>query len=81
MDEKKRRQWSLFREKMALEEEKIKRCGRLCREYWPDECRLAVETADQLLDHTFLFQLPWDMEQTQEPVRFSGDIDWKYVLH
>ncbi|MCI9502548.1 MAG: heparinase [Hungatella sp.] len=81
MDEKKRRQWSLFREKMALEEERIKRCGRLCREYWPDECRLAVETADQLLDHTFLFQLPWDMEQTQEPARFSGDIDWKYVLH
>ncbi len=81
LDETRKRQWRVFCEKMAPKDEQKKRCGSLCREYWPAECRLAMETADQLLDHTFLFQLPWDMEQTQEPVHFHGDIDWKYVFH
>ncbi len=81
LDEKKRRQWSRFCEKMALGKERKAECARLCRENWPEECRLTMDTANQLLDRTFWFQLPWDMEQTQEPVHFCGDIDWKYVFH
>ena len=76
LGEKKRRQWERFREKLGIDNAgKIQR-ARLCREYWPENCRQTMKTADELLSHTFLFQLPWDMEQTQEPVHFPEGIDW-----
>lgn len=78
--EKEERQWNGFREKMKVGEERRKQCAGLCRQYWLEDCQRTIKTADELLTHTFLFQLPWDMEQTQEPVRFSGEINWNYVL-
>lgn len=79
--DKEERQWERFLRKMAAGESRKKQCAALCRKYWPEDCRRTIKTADELLTHTFLFQLPWDMEQTQEPVHFSGEISWKYVLH
>lgn len=81
LNEKQSRQWNRFREKMGTDAAWRTECGRLCRKYWPEDCRRTMKTADELLDHTFLFQLPWDMEQTQEPVRFGEEIDWNYILH
>ncbi len=81
MDEKLKRQWNQFREKMGLDGPARGQCARRCREYWPDDCRRTMKTADEVLEHTFLFQLPWDMEQTQEPVHFPEEIDWNYILH
>lgn len=79
LGEKKRRQWERFREKLGIDNAgKIQR-ARLCREYWPENCRQTMKTADELLSHTFLFQLPWDMEQTQEPVHFPEGIDWGHI--
>ena len=79
LGEEKRRQWEHFREKLGVDKAgKIQR-ARLCREYWPENCRQTMKTADELLSHTFLFQLPWDMEQTQEPVHFPEGIDWGHI--
>ena len=69
MDEKLKRQWNQFREKMGLDGPARGQCARLCREYWPDDCRRTMKTADEVLEHTFLFQLPWDMEQTHASIR------------
>ncbi len=48
----------------------------LCRRWWPEETARSLETAGQLLENTFLFQHPWDMEQTQVPVHFENRIQW-----
>lgn len=45
---------------------------------WPEETALSQWTADLLLEDTFWFRLPWDMEQTAEPVHFENGIDWAY---
>ena len=81
MDERQRRQWDRFREKMGADRAYKEQCAGLCRQYWPDDCDRTMKTADELLEHTFLFQLPWDMEQTQEPVHFEEGIEWSYILH
>lgn len=41
-----------------------------------EEAALVLRTADQVCCQIFLFQLRWDLEQTVEPVRFDGPIDW-----
>lgn len=81
MDERQKKQWENFREKMGVGRSLREQCAGLCQKYWPKDCSMTMKTADELLDHTFLFQLPWDMEQTQEPVRFSEEINWNYILH
>ncbi len=40
------------------------------------DLRHVVEVAEGVVAQSFLFNLRWDMEQTQEPVVFDGDIDW-----
>lgn len=81
LNEKQKRQWKRFRETMGMTKENRGQCALLCRKYWPKDCRRTMKTADELLRHTFLFQLPWDMEQTREPVDFPGEINWKFCLH
>ncbi len=81
VDEKRQRQWKRFRETMGVDRESKDQRAGLCRKYWPEDCRRTMKTADELLEHTFLFQLPWDMEQTQEPVCFPDGINWSYILH
>lgn len=81
LNETQRRQWNRFREKMGTHGVLKRQCAELCRTYWPEDCSRTMKTADELLEHTFWFQLPWDMEQTQEPVHFSEKIDWNYILH
>lgn len=73
-------QWKRFCEKMAPDREELARRAELCRKLWPGDCALTLKTAGELREKTFLFQLPWDMEQTCEPVRFEGEIDWGYAL-
>lgn len=81
LNETQQRQWERFRETMAAKENQIKDCARLCKTHWPDDCRRILKAADELLDHTFLFQLPWDMEQTREPVTFPETINWRLTFH
>ncbi len=80
-DERQRRLWDRFREKMGVSAAEREKRADLSRKYWPEDCKRTMKTADEVLEHTFLFQLPWDMEQTQEPVHFPEKIHWKYVLN
>ena len=41
-----------------------------------DECRKIIKCADDAVSQSFLFNLRWDLEQTQQPVVFPGEIDW-----
>ena len=64
-----------------MEKQKIdmKWCADYCREFWPEECAHILRIADDAVERRFLFDLPWDMEQTAEAVEFEGAIDWQYM--
>ena len=49
-----------------MENKKIdmKWCSGYCRQYWPEECAHILRIADDAVAQRFLFDLPWDMEQT-----------------
>lgn len=38
-----------------------------------------LEIADQVCENKFIFNLPWDMEQTAEIVAFGEALDWTYM--
>lgn len=42
------------------------------------ECERILADSDRVLDNTFLFDNPWDMEATHIPYHFQGDIIWDY---
>lgn len=56
-------QWRRFCETMAPQRDELERRAALCRALWPQDCALTMKTAGELRENTFLFQLPWDMEQ------------------
>ena len=62
-----------------MNREKLQQCAEYCRKYWPEECRHILTIAEDTLQQRFVFDLPWDMEPTTEPVIFSDKIDWQYL--
>lgn len=50
-----------------------------CKSRWAGQCSHSIQTAEDALKGKFLFDLPWDMEQTIEPVVFEDKIDWQYM--
>lgn len=62
---------------MTAEEKNWK--AAFCREHWPSECEHILRIAEDAAGQTYLFDLPWDMEQTTEPVAFEGRIDWQHM--
>ena len=57
----------------------MKWCSGYCRQYWPEECAHILRIADDAVAQRFLFDLPWDMEQTVKAVTFEGKIDWRHM--
>lgn len=53
-------------------------CSAYVKQYWRQELEHRIRIADEVARQVFLFDLPWDMEQTAEPVMFETDIDWMY---
>lgn len=45
-------------------------------EHCPNDLAAVIHTADMAVEQKFVFQLRWDLEQTQTPVVFDGPIDW-----
>ena len=70
--------WNSFCTRFVAPKEELNERADLCSRLWPDESALSLWTADLLLEDTFCFQLPWDMEQTVEPVCFDSGIDWAF---
>lgn len=68
--------WNRFRDAFVPGEAELKLRARLCHRLWPESEGLSRQTAEDLLADRFVFRLPWDMEQTVEPVSFDGGIDW-----
>ncbi|MBS6645204.1 MAG: heparinase II/III family protein [Clostridiaceae bacterium] len=54
-------------------------CGDYCKTNWPEEVSHIMRIADDAVNHTFLFDLRWDMERTYEPVHFDGPARWDYM--
>lgn len=54
-------------------------CADYCRANWSEEVSHILRIADDAKEHTFLFDLRWDMERTYEPVHFDGPVQWDYM--
>lgn len=53
-----------------------------CKTQYPEIAERILSIADDVLENRFLFDMPWDMERTEEPVQFKGNlIDWNYKLN
>lgn len=70
--------WQNFCKKLGCSQQESTAKAKLCSKLWPEETARSKWTADLLLENTFWFKLPWDMEQTAEPVSFPNGIDWSY---
>ncbi|MGL5434822.1 MAG: heparinase II/III family protein [Lachnospiraceae bacterium] len=58
--------------------EETSACAEYVKEWWPEELAHRLRIADEVTEQIFLFDLPWDMEQTTVPVTFDKEIDWQY---
>ena len=67
-----------LKEKYGRSQEETLRCSEYAKRWWPKETSHRMRIADEVRNQLFLFDLPWDMEQTAEPVTFEGEIDWSY---
>lgn len=68
----------LFAKRYGRGEEELAFCREFVNTWWKEEAAHRIRIGDEVIDHAFIFDLPWDMEQTQEYVKFDGDIDWLY---
>lgn len=66
-----------IRDVFGVEEHEM--VSRYCREQWPEETEHVLKTAGDVCENKFLFDFPWDMERTWEPVTFQGEIDWNLI--
>ncbi len=71
-------EWIRFIEKYGRTEAEAAACSAYVRQHWKGELRHRVRIADEITRKFFVFDLPWDLEQTMEPVVFEGEIDWTY---
>ncbi len=59
--------------------EEVQACREYVKIWWPEEMAARLEIADQVCENKFIFNLPWDMEQTAEIVAFGEALDWTYM--
>lgn len=64
---------------MLKDQPEFQAIARWALKNWPKEAAHILDTGDRLCRNTFLFDLPWDMEQTHIPVTFENDVDWTYM--
>ncbi len=67
-----------FAERYGKTPEETSACTAYVRKWWQKEAKHRIRIADEVMGQTFLFDLPWDMEQTAVPVTFPEEIDWMY---
>lgn len=73
--DRKRERFRRFNGRSAAE---TRACAEYVEEWWPEELAHRLRIADEVTKQIFLFDLPWDMERTSEPVCFNQEIDWQY---
>lgn len=55
----------------------IQEIVKFCKVNWKNECEHIIKNAERVCENRFLFDMPWDMEQTNEEVYLS-EIDWDF---
>ncbi len=50
-----------------------------CKNHFSRNVAEAIEQADRIRQNTFLFTAKWEMERTNCPVTFRGDVQWDYI--
>lgn len=58
---------------------KYNKTADFCKRNWKDETAHILRVADEVCRNYFLFDMPWDMERTVEPVIFENKINWDYI--
>lgn len=64
-----------------METAELRTIAEYCRAHWPDVCQKTIETADRVCENRFLFDMPWDLERTEQEVAFGAQVDWGYTLN
>lgn len=59
--------------------EESRNTAEFVKRIWQAETEHRVRIANEVTEHMFLFDLPWDMERTVETVDFGEKIDWYYM--
>lgn len=49
-----------------------------CKKNWESNVKNNETICKDLLNNTFIFNMPWDMEAVQEPIHFDEKIDWLF---
>lgn len=49
-----------------------------CKSHWEGQCNHVIRIANEVIQNTFVFDLPWDMEQCKVPYTFEKEIDWNF---
>lgn len=65
--------------KLYFEEKDTAELSAYVQKYCPEETELVQRTANEVVEHTFVFQFPWDMERTNVPVTFKEGIEWHHM--
>lgn len=47
--------------------------------HFPEDINRVRAVAKQVVNQVFVFQEAWDMERTNVPVAFQGEIDWRHI--
>ena len=55
--------------------------AKYCKEKYPERAEQVLSVANDVLQNHFLFNMPWDMERTEEAVDFKDKINWNYKLN
>lgn len=73
--------WDDFKEHFAFKKEDYIKIADFCNKNCKEMRDIVLQTADEVVENTFLFRLPWDMEATNEAVNFEGKINWNYCFN
>lgn len=57
----------------------VEKVVRYCQENCQEDVTHVMRVADDACENRFLFDFPWDMERTYEPVTFTEEIDWSLI--
>ncbi len=58
-----------------------RKAAEFCKENYPETAEKILSVANDVLENRFLFDMPWDMERTEEAVQFKEQVDWFYMLN
>lgn len=65
--------------KFWCESEQLDTASELFQTQFPAGAAAVIAQADRVCDNTFLFSDHWEMERTQIPVHFAGEVDWTHI--